>query len=88
MFRIRTYLLNRTCLHRWYMNPRKFSSTLVWATMLQPEIGRELAFQIYVNHGTPTGKYQLIWFPRTGAHHDNNQYYRIVLAGAETPTTR
>jgi hypothetical protein len=51
-----------------------------WANIhLQGEVGRELAFQIYVNHGTPTGKYQLIWFPRTGAHHDNNQYYRIQL---------
>jgi hypothetical protein len=54
---------------------------------IQPETGRELAFQLYVNNVGSGDRFQALWYPLPGAH-DSMRMHRIRLADKPTPAVR
>jgi CubicO group peptidase (beta-lactamase class C family) len=56
---------------------------LPWSNLgITPEIGREFAFQLYVNDMDEPGgpRRQLVWYPATNVQNNTNAMYRIRLA--------
>jgi CubicO group peptidase (beta-lactamase class C family) len=61
---------------------------LPWSNLgITPEIGQELAFQLYVNDqdGPDEPRRQLVWYPETNSQNNTNATYRIRLAKKASP---
>ena len=58
---------------------------LPWQNLaIKPGVGREFAFQLYVNSTDGGGRFQLIWYPVSGAH-DSMKMNRVRLAEKPSP---